>query len=71
MSWPLASFSVLAVALAAGFAWYEHARPSAKLLALVATLAALAAQGDAKPELVTDALARYDIDPDAVNPYLV
>jgi len=38
---------------------------------VVATLAALAAQGDAKPELVTDALARYDIDPDAVNPYLV
>jgi len=45
MSWPLASFSVLAVALAAGFAWYERARPSAKLLALVATLAALAALG--------------------------
>jgi energy-coupling factor transport system substrate-specific component len=36
---------VLAVALAAGFAWYERARPSAKLLALVATLAALAALG--------------------------
>ncbi|MEA2221088.1 MAG: energy-coupling factor transport system substrate-specific component, partial [Solirubrobacteraceae bacterium] len=28
-----------------GFAWYERARPSAKLLALVATLAALAALG--------------------------
>ncbi len=45
MSWQLASFVVLAVALAAGFAWYERARPSAKLLALVATLAALAALG--------------------------
>jgi energy-coupling factor transport system substrate-specific component len=45
MSWQLASFAVLAVALAAGFAWYERARPSAKLLALVATLAALAALG--------------------------
>ena len=45
MSWPLASFVLLALALAAGFAWYERARPSAKLLALVATLAALAALG--------------------------
>jgi energy-coupling factor transport system substrate-specific component len=45
MSWQLASFVVLAIALAAGFAWYERARPSAKLLALVATLAALAALG--------------------------
>jgi pyruvate dehydrogenase E1 component len=38
---------------------------------VVAVLAALAAQGDIKPEVVTDAIARYDIDPDAVNPYLV
>jgi energy-coupling factor transport system substrate-specific component len=45
MSWPLASFALLALALAAGFGWYERARPSAKLLALVATLAALAALG--------------------------
>ncbi|HUR86801.1 MAG TPA: prenyltransferase/squalene oxidase repeat-containing protein [Solirubrobacteraceae bacterium] len=45
MSWQLASFAVLALALGAGFAWYEHARPSAKVLALVATLAALAALG--------------------------
>lgn len=45
MSWALTSFAVLALALAAGFSWYERARPSAKLLALVATLAALAALG--------------------------
>jgi len=45
VSWQLSSFAVLAVALTAGFAWYERARPSAKLLALVATLAALAALG--------------------------
>lgn len=45
MTWQLASFAVLAIALAAGFAWYERARPSAKVLALVATLAALAALG--------------------------
>ena len=45
MTWQLASFAVLALAIAAGFAWYERARPSAKVLALVATLAALAALG--------------------------
>jgi energy-coupling factor transport system substrate-specific component len=45
MSWTAASFVVLAIALAAGFAWYERSRPSAKVLALVATLAALAALG--------------------------
>jgi pyruvate dehydrogenase E1 component len=38
---------------------------------VVATLAGLAALGDVKPETVSDAIARYDIDPDAVNPFLV
>jgi pyruvate dehydrogenase E1 component len=38
---------------------------------VVATLAALAAQGDVKPELVGEAVARYDIDPEAVDPYLL
>ena len=42
MTWQLASFSLLFLALAAGFAWYERSRPTAKVLALVATLAALA-----------------------------
>ncbi|CAN5591641.1 hypothetical protein BH20ACT17_BH20ACT17_13700 [soil metagenome] len=45
MTWQLTSFALLAIALAAGFAWYERARPSSKVLALVATLAALAALG--------------------------
>ena len=45
VTWPLASFALLAVALAAGFAWYERAHPSSQVLALVATLAALAALG--------------------------
>jgi prenyltransferase beta subunit len=45
MTWQMASFAVLAIALAAGFSWYERAHPSAKVLALVATLAALAALG--------------------------
>jgi hypothetical protein len=45
MSWQLASFAIVLGALAMAFWWYEHSRPSAKLLAVVATLAALAALG--------------------------
>ncbi len=36
---------MLAVALGAGFAWYEREHPTTRVLALVATLAALAALG--------------------------
>ena len=43
MTWPLASSFILVVVLSAGFAWYERSRPPAKVVALVATLAALAA----------------------------
>ena len=45
MTWQMASFAVLAIALAVGLAWYERSEPSSKTLALVATLAALAALG--------------------------
>jgi pyruvate dehydrogenase E1 component len=38
---------------------------------VVAVLSALAAQGDIKPEQVADAMQRYDIDPDSVDPYLI
>ena len=45
MSWELVSFAILGVALVAGFAWYERSQPGSRMLALVATLAALAAIG--------------------------
>jgi Prenyltransferase and squalene oxidase repeat len=45
MSWQLASFGLLGLALAAGFAWYERSRPSSRTVALVAALAALATLG--------------------------
>jgi energy-coupling factor transport system substrate-specific component len=45
MTWQLTTFTVLALVLALGFAWYERTHPSSKVLALVATLAALAALG--------------------------
>ena len=45
MTWQAASFVLLAVAVAAGFAWYERDRPPSRVLALVAALAALAVVG--------------------------
>jgi energy-coupling factor transport system substrate-specific component len=45
MSWVLGSSLILGAALIAGFAWYERAHPTARVIALVATLAALAALG--------------------------
>jgi energy-coupling factor transport system substrate-specific component len=45
MSWQLASFALVLLSLALAFWWYERSRPSAKLLAVVATLATIAALG--------------------------
>ena len=45
MSWQLGAFSILALGLIVGFGWYERTRPDARIVALVATLAALAALG--------------------------
>ena len=36
MSWQLATFAGLALVLVGGFWWYERARPSARVVALVA-----------------------------------
>jgi energy-coupling factor transport system substrate-specific component len=45
VNWQIASFLVLCLVLAAGFTWYERSRPPAKVLSLVAALAALATVG--------------------------
>jgi energy-coupling factor transport system substrate-specific component len=45
VSWQVGAFSLLALALGAGFAWYERTRPDARIVALVGTLAAFAALG--------------------------
>ena len=45
MSWQLSSFAVVVASLAAAFWWYERSHPPAKLIAVIATLAALAALG--------------------------
>ena len=45
MTWQAASLAVLSLVLLAGFLWYERRRPPAKVIALVAALAALAVVG--------------------------
>jgi energy-coupling factor transport system substrate-specific component len=45
MTWQLGSTLIVCVAVAVGLAWYELRRPPAKLVALVAALAALAVAG--------------------------
>lgn len=45
MSWQLASLLLVMAALGGSFWWYERSHPSSKEVALVATLAALAALG--------------------------
>ncbi len=45
MSWQVASMAIVVAAAAAGIAWFERGRPSSKMVALVAALAALAVAG--------------------------
>src|ERR671917_176958 len=45
MSWQAAALVLLGLALAGGFAWYEREKPPARVVAVVAALAALAVVG--------------------------
>ncbi len=45
MSWQLSSFAIVLGSLGVAFWWYERSHPPAKLVAVIATLAALAALG--------------------------
>ena len=61
MSWQVAAFAGLALVLLGGFAWYERARPPARLVALVAALAALAIAGRLVLAPVPNVVATTDI----------
>jgi Prenyltransferase and squalene oxidase repeat len=71
MSWPLASFLLVGVVLALGWLAYERRRPSARTIALVATLAAVAALGrdafvalpDVKPITAMTFVVGYALGP--------
>ena len=45
MSWIAGSMLVLGAVIVVGFVWYERTHPSTRVIALVATLAAMAALG--------------------------
>jgi uncharacterized membrane protein len=71
MSWPLASFLVVGVVLALGWLAYERRRPSARMVAVVGTLAAVAALGrdafvalpDVKPITAITLVVGYALGP--------
>ncbi len=61
MTWQVASFSLLALVIVGGFAWYERSRPSSRTVALVAGLAALAVAGRLVLAPVPNVVATTDI----------
>jgi len=61
MTWQAASFAGLALVLVSGFWWYERTRPSARVVALVAALAALAVAGRLVFAPVPNVVATTDI----------
>ncbi len=71
MSWPLASFSIVVGVLLLGWLAYERARPSARMVAAVGTLAAVAALGrdafvalpDVKPITAMTLVVGYALGP--------
>ncbi len=71
MSWPLACFALVATVLLIGWLAYERSRPSARTVALVATLSALAALGrdafaaldDVKPITAMTFVVGYALGP--------
>jgi energy-coupling factor transport system substrate-specific component len=71
MSWPLASFLIVGLVLGAGWLAYERRRPSARMAAVVAIMAALAALGrdafaalpDVKPITAMTLVVGYALGP--------
>jgi energy-coupling factor transport system substrate-specific component len=71
MSWPLASFLLVGIVLALGWLIYERRRPSTRMVAVVGTLAAVAALGrdafvalpDVKPITAIALVVGYSLGP--------
>lgn len=61
MSWQAVVFAGLALVLVGGFVWYERSRPTARLIALVASLAALAVAGRLVLAPIPNVVATTDI----------
>ncbi len=71
MSWPIASFLVVGLVLGVGWVAYERRRPSARMVAVVAVMSALAALGrdafvalpDVKPITAMTLVVGYALGP--------
>ena len=61
MTWTVAVYALLAVVLGGGLAWYERSRPPARMVALVAALAALAVAGRLVLAPIPNVVATTDI----------
>jgi energy-coupling factor transport system substrate-specific component len=61
MTWQVAVFLGLALVIVSGFAWYERTRPPARLVALVAALAALAVAGRLVLAPIPNVVATTDV----------
>jgi energy-coupling factor transport system substrate-specific component len=61
MSWQVTAYALLALVLAGGLAWYERSRPPARMVALVAALAALAVAGRLAFAPIPNVVATTDI----------
>jgi energy-coupling factor transport system substrate-specific component len=61
VSWQLTSWGLLTLVLAGGFAWYERSRPPARVVALVAALAALAVAGRLVLAPIPNVVATTDV----------
>ena len=61
MTWTIAVYALLAVVLGGGLAWYERSRPPARMVALVAALAALAVAGRLALTPIPNVVATTDI----------
>jgi energy-coupling factor transport system substrate-specific component len=61
VSWQIATFAGLAIVLVGGFVWYERTRPPARVVALVAALAALAVAGRLVLAPIPNVVATTDI----------
>ncbi|MGH2926118.1 MAG: hypothetical protein ACRDK1_09130, partial [Solirubrobacterales bacterium] len=61
MSWQLVAYAILGLVLAGGFVWFERSRPGARMVALVAALAALAVAGRLVFAAIPNVVATTDI----------
>jgi Squalene-hopene cyclase C-terminal domain/Prenyltransferase and squalene oxidase repeat len=61
VTWEVYVWGLLAVVLVGGFAWYERSRPPARVVALVAALAALAVAGRVAFAPIPNVVATTDI----------